>query len=371
MTDQLEIIYCYRDRDQDRIKNSLESLAAQTNKHFRVLFIDYGSNDQSAAKTKQLCDEYSFCHYVYIDTEGKMWNRSEALNFGIRLSTAQYVFTSDIDLIFREDFIAHLCNNLDQNEVIFFPVGYLSEKETAQAGKKKFRAHSFEKSTNVALGMVLFPKAAPEKINGYNSFYSIWGQEDNDLKERLDKAGYKTSYCHEVLMLHQHHPPSSTDKNSVPEGWIQYMKDYSENFRSKPHSFRGLNEINVQVSRPAKKLARSSDTNFENIKFRKLFLRQFLLQAVTVSTDKNLCYSVHPIEMSANSGTVRLVNTSEKIVSAINLPVRIKAAHEDQYISIHEIRSEILFVVKSLEHFIEDYFLETSSSHVKLVIVKK
>ena len=53
------IIYAYRNRDESRIKMSLDSLKNQTNQNFKVVFVDYGSESKLAANIQKLVESYS------------------------------------------------------------------------------------------------------------------------------------------------------------------------------------------------------------------------------------------------------------------------------------------------------------------------
>src|SRR3954467_4714663 len=104
----LTIVYIYRNRDLERVKRTLDSLKKQTVKDFSVIFIDYGSNDSFKQGVQKIVEEYSFCKYVYNDSRGMPWNRSHALNTGIRLTETDFVFTADIDMIFETHFVETL-----------------------------------------------------------------------------------------------------------------------------------------------------------------------------------------------------------------------------------------------------------------------
>ena len=81
----ITIIYPYRNREAERVKRSLNSLAQQINKEFKVVFVDYGSKKDIAVKIKDLVEKYAFCSYYYLHTELQPWNKSKALNYGISM----------------------------------------------------------------------------------------------------------------------------------------------------------------------------------------------------------------------------------------------------------------------------------------------
>ena len=61
----ITILYPYRNRDIERVKRSLDSLALQTDQRFKVLFVDYGSSSKQASQVEQLIISYSFANYIY------------------------------------------------------------------------------------------------------------------------------------------------------------------------------------------------------------------------------------------------------------------------------------------------------------------
>ena len=125
---EVTIIYGFRNRDIERVKRSLDSLRDQTDQFFKVIFVDYGSEENVSVLVKDLIAQYNFCTYLYNETRGMPWNRAHALNSGIRIATTEYVFTADIDLIFTENFIAKTKKLAKQGTVAFFPVVYLTPK---------------------------------------------------------------------------------------------------------------------------------------------------------------------------------------------------------------------------------------------------
>jgi len=54
------IITALRNRDAERVKNSLNSLAAQQYTDFELIFIDYGSSPEVTAQIKPLVESDSF-----------------------------------------------------------------------------------------------------------------------------------------------------------------------------------------------------------------------------------------------------------------------------------------------------------------------
>jgi len=201
----LQIIYPYRQRELQRIKQSLDSLLSQTNTNFKVYFVDYGSEFSHSKEVKSLVDTYNFTIYTYHYTKHQPWNKSRALNNIIKTLDNGYCFVADVDMIFRNDFVA-LAIQLQQPETaVYFKVGFLDKAETQK--KENFSGYniSFE-STAEATGLTMFPVKPLQQIRGFDEFYHFWGSEDTDVHVRLKNAGYKVQfYEDDILMLHQWH----------------------------------------------------------------------------------------------------------------------------------------------------------------------
>jgi len=201
----LSILYAYRNRDAERVKYSLDSLVKQTNTNFKVIFLDYGSNLDTANEIKGLISNYNFVTYIYSFSEFQPWSRAKAINIGLRNITTDYVFTADVDMIFSPNFISKLHELKNPLKAYYFKVGFLNKKESKS--NKNFQDYSVDFTTGVgAQGLSLFYIKSLEKIRGYDEFLHFWGAEDIDIHERLIRTGIESIfYNDEVLLLHQWH----------------------------------------------------------------------------------------------------------------------------------------------------------------------
>lgn len=202
----LSILYPYRNRDSQRLKRSFNSLLEQTNKHFEVYFIDYGSSPDIAAEIKRLCQNYPFISYQFYPTQYQPWNKSRALNSVIKSLKTDFCFVADVDVIFHPDFVKTAYNLISTGQTTYFQVGYLSSSESQK--ELPFEGYSnYRLSTDEATGLSLFPVAQLKELNGFDEFYHFWGAEDTDMHVRLKNAGYEVKfYDDELLLLHQWHP---------------------------------------------------------------------------------------------------------------------------------------------------------------------
>ncbi|MBZ4036572.1 glycosyltransferase family 2 protein [Flavobacterium sp. 17A] len=209
------IIFPYRNREVERVKRSLDSLSLQENHNFKVIFVDYGSDLASSSAIKELIFQYKFASYIYSFSEFQPWSRAKALNIGLKNTTADYVFTADVDMIFSPNFISKLYELRNPLKAYYFKVGFLSEKESK--ADKKFEDYSIDFNTGVgAQGLSLFYLKNVEEIGGYDEFLHFWGAEDIDIHERLIRTGTESIfYNEETLLLHQWHQSYRKSETAV------------------------------------------------------------------------------------------------------------------------------------------------------------
>ncbi len=202
----LTLIYPYRNRDLERLKNSLDSLGKQTDSDFKVFFVDYGSQGERAQAAKKLCNNYNFVSYRYFKSQFQPWNKSRALNNVIKVLDTGFCFVADVDMIFHPQFVEKALKLQVKNKTIYFKVGFLKPDETEKS--MNFSDHkNYRLSNHEATGLSMFPLNILKKLRGFDEFYHFWGAEDTDMHVRLKNAGYEVEfYDEEVLLLHQWHP---------------------------------------------------------------------------------------------------------------------------------------------------------------------
>lgn len=194
-----------RNREESVIRNCLDSLQAQTNTAFRVILVDYGSNQINVDSLKGVVHCYPFVQLIVCPVNKQLWNKSKALNIALRESMTAYFFTADIDMIFHPNFIEILYQLKSEKEVTYFQVGFLNQKESQNC--KSFEDYSVNHlSKKDATGMTLFPSALLKSINGYDEFYHGWGAEDTDIHIRIENCKVPIRfYDKHLLILHQWH----------------------------------------------------------------------------------------------------------------------------------------------------------------------
>ncbi|NBL64835.1 glycosyltransferase [Flavobacterium sp. NST-5] len=218
------ILYPYRNREISRIKKSLDSLRAQTAQNFQVYFLDYGSDAAISHEVQSLLNEYTFAKYYYLPTRYQPWNKSKALNFGIKKIQTEYGFVADVDMIFHPQFSQELTRLKNPNQAVYFKVGFLSETESKK--NQAFEAYQIKfYSNHEATGMTLFPISKAKEISGFDEFFHFWGAEDTDFHNRLKKANCEVFfYADKTLMLHQWHPNFNSQKSATLTASLQLSR---------------------------------------------------------------------------------------------------------------------------------------------------
>lgn len=216
----ISIIIGFRNRELERVKSSLDSIANQTLKGFDLIFIDYGSEDSYAAATKKLLNEYEFASYFYSDTRGWFWNRAHALNIGLSYATGQIILFSDIDLIFESDFLSKIAA-LDYSKSYYsFSCYYLPEHYDLQQLTES--AQNFPENY---VGLCAVNSEQVKAVGGFDEYYMVWGVEDDDLYYRLTKSGLvrKEQPANNFKVYHQWHPEFY---GKLPAAWYKHMIYY-------------------------------------------------------------------------------------------------------------------------------------------------
>lgn len=214
MTPTITIVYAYRNRDAQRVKLSLLSLQQQTAHGFEVVFVDYGSETPYAQVIKEVVTAFDFASYHYVGHPGLLWNKSKALNYGIRQAKGEYILINDVDVILHPKAMETFQRLCAPETFILFKIGYLPESVSLE----KVTTTPFDDlkpgHTGDTFGIGLFPKAALEHVHGLDEFFHFYGSEDADLNARLQHAGFKLFRENQLLFLHLWHPryPKKKDK---------------------------------------------------------------------------------------------------------------------------------------------------------------
>lgn len=189
-----------------RVRRSLDSLQAQSETDFEVVFVNYVSSESANTNLEKLLRGYPFVKYIKHPTQHQLWSKCTALNSVVRSLKEGHCFIADIDMIFSPHFISTAKTLVDTSKIHYFQVGFLNQYESGN--QRQFSDYNIHfKSESGATGLSLFPLKALHEVGGFDEFFHFWGSEDTDLHNRLQLAGYEVAfYDKELLMLHQWHP---------------------------------------------------------------------------------------------------------------------------------------------------------------------
>lgn len=210
----ITIVLTYRNRELRIVKNCLDSLKAQTNKDFKVVLVDYGSNAELVEGIKEVAGNYDFITLISCPVSGQLWSKCRAINIALKQTETPYFMVGDIDLIFHPNFIT-IASDLASENVVYFQYGFLSEQESLL--KQEFEAFDIDFLGGLEVtGTTLFPTETLKSVNGYDEFYHGWGAEDTDIHIRMQNLGLNlTFYDKAVLVKHQWHAKAYRSKDST------------------------------------------------------------------------------------------------------------------------------------------------------------
>ena len=210
----VSIVLPLRDRAGLRLANCLASLRWQTGlpcEDVEIVLSDYGSAPAMRAEIARLAAEHGALHRQS-DAPG-LWNRSAALNCGLRAASGHYVLCTDSDMILAPGFLATLL--AVQHEHADRALGLCRSSDLPpDAAKEAVSAADFPA---LAARTTLRPRYGMggcqfavrswfEEVRGYDEGYRWWGWEDQDMAHRARRSGLAWVWVEErTAMLHQWH----------------------------------------------------------------------------------------------------------------------------------------------------------------------
>jgi glycosyltransferase involved in cell wall biosynthesis len=211
-----------RNRSNPRLENCLRSLRWQDlpSERYEILLSDFGSEPQEAQDLKEMAASYG-ARITRCDTD-EIWNRSRALNHGIREALGRYVFCTDADMIFEPNFLSTLLSTQqakDEDALVVcrcrdLPQSVPEKIWDIEEYPNLLGEAAFRKNWGGTGACQMAVRTFFEEVRGYDEGYKFWGMEDNDMKFRAARYGLKLDWIHEKSsMLHQWHP---SDRGKKP-----------------------------------------------------------------------------------------------------------------------------------------------------------
>jgi len=203
---KISYIIPYRNREQIRLDNCLNSLHNQTYKNIEIVLSIYGGEIPKLPDWNNLL-------VIYQETEG-IWNRAKALNNGIKRSSGEIIVTTDVDMIFSPNVAEKTVNLIKRRKESFVYSNFvMMEKEdwleepihnSKESLNKFIKSHNHftMKGTGGYQGML---RKYWFNVKGFKETYKGWGVEDIDLRDRAIKQGLRYNLLTDTIVLHQWH----------------------------------------------------------------------------------------------------------------------------------------------------------------------
>lgn len=219
---EIDFIIAVRDRDDERIQKCIDSIKPLAKS---IIVVDYGS------KVPVKVNDATVIRY----TNSKIWNKSHALNLGIKSSNAPYICTIDCDFVLDELVLEAIKNNLGEFNVIFNTnVRRIESKDLTNNFKQNFikskpwfddAYHNLYSRANG--GIQVFHRKFINAINGYDEgLGAYWGAMDNRIYEQA-KGKNMTVIDLNIPMFHQEHEHKKEDNLSEDErDTATYLRAY-------------------------------------------------------------------------------------------------------------------------------------------------
>ena len=198
------------------LKDSIESVWAQTEQDFELIIIDNGSTDESLDIARSYCGR---ANYTLIENSENT-GFSYAVNQGIRAAKAPYVVLFNNDAFAEPDWLAELLKVAETDPKIFAVQSLMIrhfERELADDagdyvnligfaakegdGRRVTRYTKQKRIFSACGGASLYRKSILDEIGLFDeNFFAYF--EDVDLSWRANNAGYKNILCPTAKCYH-------------------------------------------------------------------------------------------------------------------------------------------------------------------------
>ena len=206
----LTVIIPFRDaNDPKRIAN-LDIVL----KHLKIIGVEHViiSEEDESSKLNEFVDSWSkyFKSFLLLFTQSNdLFNKSAAVNEGVKKATTSHVVMMDSDVLIEKDVFDKSLSLLDS----FFDFVYPFNRMVQQIYSIGESIENFDFSNvdseieirpNADGGCLFCRKQSLLNIGGFNQNYKGWGGEDNEVTLRINLSDYKSVRLNNIL-YHLHH----------------------------------------------------------------------------------------------------------------------------------------------------------------------
>ena len=194
-------VIALKNRPKENVKKCIETLRMQDDS-CKIIVVDYGSYPENLRwETKVIPD--AITTLIKVKNNVIPFNKSRALNIGIKEANTKYILSTDIDCLFSRNFTKEVVNSLEKEKAVV-----LCRKIDLDKNGEVIGFHE-PSASGSCIGIT---RKWLMKVHGYDEKYTQWGREDNDLVDRAVKDGYKEVWITDkVKLFHQWHELPLTD----------------------------------------------------------------------------------------------------------------------------------------------------------------
>lgn len=234
------------------LRKSLLSLNYQSYLPDEVIITDDGSEEDIVSSLKKIKPMLKY-PLKYIRQENIGFRAAKARNNGVRFSTNDYLIFIDQDIISTRDYLKTFVQNADpQKFIVSYPIrltkeqskivdekvielfkyNFIIRNKQKYSIKKQYLKDYFsyiqkkikvrKKGVKLRSGVFAIHRKNYEMVNGFDEMYMGWGNEDDDLGNRLEAAniiGFNP-FWHE-FPLHLFHPPHHINGGRVNKTYYE------------------------------------------------------------------------------------------------------------------------------------------------------
>jgi glycosyltransferase involved in cell wall biosynthesis len=217
-TAPIAVVIPVRDRAGQRLRNSLRSLRWQSSgPPAEVLVVSHGSRPEVNTDLNRICQEES-ATLITLGEPDQPWNKSLALNIGIRRSTAAvpFLMTMDADMVLSPGFLTAVIEHLSSGEpaLVLCRISDLpaqaalpSDPDQLLTAFDQLHARTRLRARSGSGGIQAASRSFFFGIRGYDEDLRWWGGMDGDLVNRARLVGLSIAWIEDrAAMLHQWHP---------------------------------------------------------------------------------------------------------------------------------------------------------------------
>ena len=191
------------------LKDSIESVYAQTEQDFELIIVDNGSTDESLEQARSYCGRP---HFTLIEN-GTNTGFSHAVNQGIARAKSEFVVLFNNDAFAEPQWLAELIRVAESDEKIFAVQSLMIrhfDRELADDagdyvtwmgfacktgdGRRASRYTKQKRIFSACGGAALYRKSILDEIGVFDELFFAY-YEDVDLSWRANNFGYRNVYC--------------------------------------------------------------------------------------------------------------------------------------------------------------------------------